>query len=139
MEKPRLESENIELGKEPGADIEKKRKERVSKMLELVEKINESGENLPFPGIDEETYLKMKKAEEFDPGFVTPVDEIIAKCKKAGIKIVPGDDRDSGNFFVLPADRNDFMDSFSPHQLTINKIGNEHLKELIELIKRKRT
>jgi len=108
--------------------------ERVAKIFNLVEKINESGESLPFPGINPEDYIKMKKGDEKDPGYTTPTDEIIERCKKEGIKVCMGKDPKSGNVFVLPAGSNNIgMDDVAPYQLEIDNVTNEHLKELIRL------
>ena len=121
---------NQELNTNP----EKERQERVSRLLDLVRKINESGESLPFPGIDPEAYLKMKKTDDEYLGHTTPTDEIIGKCKEEGIKIVTGKHPESDNIFVLPSGSNDIeMDSIAPHQLSINAVKNEYLRELIRL------
>ena len=140
MEKPTFYPKNVVPNQELNTNPEKERQEKVSKILELVEKINESGESLPFPGIDPEAYLKMKKTDDEFPGYTTPTDEIIARCNKEGIKIVFGKHPDSGNVFVLPAESNDIeMDSISPHQLAIDSVKNEHLAELIQLTTKQKT
>jgi len=140
MEKPKLSPEDGMPNQEPKIDHKKERQERVSKILELVRKINESGESLPFPGIHQDAYLKMKETDDEFPGYTTPTDEIIERCKKEGIKIVVGKHPDSGNVFVLPAESNDIeMDSISPHQLAIDSVKNEHLVKLIQLTTKKKT
>jgi len=134
MEKPKSHSENMLPNQELNTNPGKERQERVSRILELVRKINESGENLPFSDIDPEAYLEMKKNYDECPGYTTPIDEIIERCKKEGIKVVIGKYPESGNIFVLPAGSNDIeMDSFASYRLSINAVENEHLRELILL------
>jgi len=107
-------------------------KETITQILGLVEKINESGETLSFPGIREDVYLKMKETEL--DGYVTPIDEVIERCKREGIKIVTGNHPESGNIYVLPASSDDIeMDSITPHQLNIGNVENKHLVDLIQL------
>jgi len=119
---------------ESDIDLEKEERERVEKILKLVEKINESGEILPFPGIHPETHSKMKKDEDEYPGYTTPIDEIIERCEREGIKVVLGKHPESGNVFILPADSNDIEnDSIAPDQLQIDAVENEELRELIKL------
>lgn len=135
MEKEKPFPEGETPDQESTIDPEQARRERVLKILELVRKINESGESLPFPGIHQEAYLKMKKTDDEFPGYTTPTDEIINRCKEEGIKIVLGGYPDSGSVFILPAGSNDIeMDgSISLHQLVIDNVNNEHLTELIQL------
>ena len=140
MEKPKMSPEDGMSNQESKTDHEKERQERVSKILELVKKINESGESIPFSGIHQEAYLKMKENDDEFPGYTTTVDEIIERCRKEGIKIVTGKHPGSGNVFVLPAESNNIeMDSISPHQLALDGIENEDLIELIQLITEKKT
>ena len=107
--------------------------------MKLVEKINESNESLPFPGIHPEIYSRMKKDEDEFPGYTTPIDEIIERCKREGIKVVTGKHPESGNIFVLPIGSTDIeMDSIAPCQLVIDTVENEHLIELIQLTIKKR-
>jgi len=63
--------------------------ERMVEIFRLVEKINESGESLPFPGINPEAYSRKKADDEEFPGYTTPIDEIIERCKKRGYKSSP--------------------------------------------------
>lgn len=134
MDKPRPYPERIVPNKEAGKSPEKERQERVAKILDLVKKINESGERLPFPGIHPEAYTKIKIADNEFPGYTTPIDEIIERCEKEGIKVVTGEYPESGNVHILPAGSSDIeMDSIAPHQLTIESVQNEYLVELIRL------
>ncbi len=102
--------------------------------MKLVEKINESKESIPFPGIQPEIYARMKKDDEEFPGYTTPIDEIIKRCEKEGIKVVLGKHPESGNVFVLPISSTDIeMDSIAPHQLVTETIEDKHLEELIRI------
>lgn len=132
MEKPNFLKRKPE--QEPLIHPEITQQEKVAKMQELVKKINESGESLSFPGIAPEAYLKMKETDENFPGYTTPTDEIIRRCRKEGIKIVFGNDPHSGDVFVLPTGSDDIrMDSIFPRQLAIEAVTNRYLRELIEL------
>jgi len=113
---------------------ETERIKRVEKIQELVKKIKESDENIPFPGIRSEAYELMIQTDIAYPDFSTPTDEIVEMCEKQGIKIVLGNHPDSGNVFVLPVDSNDiYMDSFAVHKLEVEHVSNPHLVELIRL------
>ena len=96
----------------------------------------ESGEFFPFVGIDPESYSRMKAGEEEDPGYTTPIDEIVERFKNEGMKVVLGKNPQSGNVFVLPAQSSNIeMDSVSPRQLHIGEGMNEKLRELILLVR----
>lgn len=138
MEKPKPHLEGAVPNQEVKTSHENERQERVAKILELVKKINESGESLPFPGIDPKAYAKMKNTDDEFPGYTTPTDEIIERCRREGIKVVTGKYPESGNVFVLPAGSNNIeMDSIAPHQLAIETVQNEYLAELIRLTTKK--
>jgi hypothetical protein len=51
----------------------------------------ESGEVFPFPGILPESYEHLLEAEKFaPPGYVTPIDELIEKFTREGMKVEKG-------------------------------------------------
>ncbi len=134
MEKPELHSKEVTPNQELCGNLEKKKIERVAKILRLVEKISESKEGILWPGIYPEVYARMKSDENEFPGYTTPIDEIIERCEKEGIKIVIGKHPGSGNVFVLPeSSTNIEMDSIAPHQLVIEAVKNKDLEELIRL------
>lgn len=109
---------------------------RKEKIVSLAIELFESNEIFPFSGIDPESYSKMKVGEEEDPGYTTPIDEIIERLKNEGMKVVLGKNPQSGNVFVLPAQSSNIeMDSISPRQLQISEGMNEKLAELIQLIR----
>ena len=116
------------------SDSEKKKLEKAAKILILIEKIHESNESIPFPGIQPEIYSKMKKDEDEFPGYATPVDEIIERCKKEGIRVTLGKNPESNNVYILPASRADIeRGEIQSDQLAIDAVENEHLRELIQL------
>lgn len=100
--------------------------------IALAKELFESGEKFPFEGIDPEVYTRMKEQEVEYPGYTTPVDEIIARCKTEGIKVVLGDHPESGNIYVLPFNSNDIeQDSLFVRQLQISDSMDERLKSLV--------
>ena len=135
MEKPKLHFEKVVLSQE-SHEREKSKLEKATKLLKLVEKINESNERIPFPGIHPEVYSRMKKDEEEFLDCVTPIDEIIKRCEEEGIKVVIGKNPESSNVFVLPADSTDIeMDSIPSYWLMIDAVKDERFRELIQLTK----
>ena len=135
MEEFNLYPKGVESGQKLDNNSEK---EKVSKILELVGKLNESGETFPFPEINPEIYLKMKKTDEEYPGYTTPIDKIVDRCKNEGVKVVLGKYPESGNIFILPAGSNDIeMDSLPLDCLAIENIQNTDLVELIGLTVKK--
>ena len=109
---------------------------RKEKIIALAAELFESNEVFPFVGIDSESYSRMKAGEEEDPGYTTPVDEIIERLKNEGMKVVLGKNPQSGNVFVLPAQSDNIeMDSISPKQFQLSEGMNEKLRELILLIR----
>ena len=137
MEKSKSHLEKVVLNQESDNNIEEERRIIAEKILELVEKINESNEKLPFPGVHLEAYSEMKKTDDEYSGYTTPTDEIIERCEKEGIKVILS--KDASNVFVLPAGSDDIeMDSIAPHQLAIDTVKNEDLAELIRLTKKRK-
>ena len=109
---------------------------RKEKIIALAAELHENGEIFPFAGVDPESYLRMKAGEEEDPGYTTPIDEIVERLKNEGMKVVLGKNPQSGNVFVLPAQGDNIeMDSISPKQLQLSEGMSEKLRELILLIR----
>lgn len=102
----------------------------------LATELFESNEIFPFPGIDPESYSKMKVSENEDPGYTTPIDEIIERFKMEGIKVVLGKNPQSGNVYILPSQSTNIeMDSISTRQLQLSEGMDERLTKLISLIR----
>jgi hypothetical protein len=114
-------------------------KERMTLFVEMVEKLSQF-ERLPFPGINPESYASLKAVDEKFPGYTTPIDELIKRFESEGMKVVLGNDKESGNVFILPAGSNDIeKDSVFPRHLNVsedmgtgNKYTDAFLKTLIE-------
>jgi hypothetical protein len=115
------------------SEKEPTRKERI---IALAIELDESQETFPFPGIDPESYAKMKADEEEYPGYTTPIDELVESYAKKGITVMLGKNPQSGNVFILPRNSDNIeMDSISPKQLRIIEGMNEKLRELILLVR----
>jgi hypothetical protein len=120
----------MESASKPMSPEEEKKQKKISLALEL----SQNSESFSFYGINTEAYAKLKTDEEEFPGFATPIDEIMERCKNEGIKVVLGKNPESGNIYILPAQSNDIEnDSIFPKHLQITGVANEKLKELIAL------
>lgn len=107
------------------------REERLRLALELI-----SSQDLPFSGVEESVYKNMKEEEELYPGFCTPIDELIERFKKEGMKVVVVDEygKGSNSIFVVPAGGPDSIeDRLSPRSLELTDNMDENLKMLITL------
>jgi hypothetical protein len=116
---------------------------RNARISELVEAIHESGESLPFPGIPADTLTQLRDDDEellaMRPGSTTPIDQILERLMRVGMKLELGPNPDAGNVFVLPADSDDIdMDSIQLSSLDTTQITDPKLLELIQLKSRKR-
>ncbi|MEK7640522.1 MAG: hypothetical protein AAB389_00800 [Patescibacteria group bacterium] len=118
-----------ELIKNKEQEIKEKKKQEY---IALAQELSESHESLPFPGVNPESYSKLKAAAEEYPEYTTPIDELLEKFRSQGIKVVFGNHPESGNVFILPADSEDVaMDNLFPRHLTITEDMDERLKKLI--------
>ena len=131
------QSEEPKQEPEKTAEISEAEKlEKRKRYIELAKELAEGGEQFPFPGLDSESksYAKLKAADEKDPGYTTPIDELIEKFEENGIKVVLGQFPESGNVFILPFNSNNIgEDMVFPKYFQISKGMDERLKELIEL------
>ena len=65
---------------------------------------------------------------------VTPIDELLKRFVTEGMKVLLGDDPETGLSFIMPAGSDDLVaDSLLPRHLQINDEMNEKLKQLITL------
>ncbi|MEA1925785.1 MAG: hypothetical protein U9M90_00870 [Patescibacteria group bacterium] len=111
---------------------ERKKENVRNEMIALAKEFSESGKSFPFPGISRETYSKMEATDKEFPGYSTPVDELLEKFKKEGMKVVPGKRPMGGTVYVLPLGSNDIeSDGIFPECLEVNDAMDEKLKELI--------
>ena len=98
----------------------------------LATKLAENGEHFPFSGLAPEAYSRIKAEEAEYPGYTTPIDELVERCKNEGMKVVLGKHPESGNVWILPAHSEDAnQDAIAPRQLLINETIDERLKNLI--------
>jgi len=120
----------VELG-------EKEKNQRRKRMIELGRELDSQGEFFSFPGISPDGYAKIKATEEEYPDFTTPVDDLIERFKREGMRIVLGAHPEGGNVHVLPALSDDIEhDSVPFRHLQINSDMDNRVEELIMLNKK---
>jgi hypothetical protein len=105
------------------------KKQAIDIAMELFEK----RDLFPWPDIYQESYEKFKFTDEvLYPGLTAPIDEITARCRLEGIKIVLGKNPGSGNIFFLPAGSNDIEQWGLPiRHLMSDHVMDARLKKLI--------
>lgn len=110
----------------------------LERYIALAGELSRKYEKLPFPGIEDEWYAKLKADDEAYPGFTTPTDVILARMKTEGIRVVFGNHPESGNVFILPylsPIENIEVDMLFPYHLTITDGMDDSLKALISASK----
>ena len=108
------------------------REQKVRETLILATELRESQELFDFPGIEAETYAKLKASDEEFPGYVTPIDELLERFKSEGMIVSLGAHPESKDVFILPVQSNDLRnDSILLRHLQINETMDERLKKLI--------
>ncbi|MEK7539123.1 MAG: hypothetical protein AAB595_00560 [Patescibacteria group bacterium] len=119
---------------QPSHSPEETREQKKAKYIILARELNEVREGFPFPGINEESYDRLKEVAEKYPDYTAPIDEIIERCKAQGIKVVLGKNPNSGNVFIMPFGSDNIeMDNLFPRHLKIIAEMDEKLKKLILL------
>ena len=109
-------------------------KQKLAKYIAIAEILSKKEEGFPFPGINPESYTNLMMDDENFPGITTPINEIIARMEKEGIRVTLGTHPESGNVFVLPMlseDKNIGIDSIFPRHLEITEKMDGILKKLI--------
>jgi hypothetical protein len=143
--RPELDATGMEMSHEEAllqnnkfdvARTESKKMERnqsVGELVGLAKELVERQETFPFPGIDQESYAKMKEADQEYPGYTTPIDELIARLKGEGMKVALGAHPESGNIYILPAGSNDIENDgvVFPRHLQASEGMDDDLKNLI--------
>lgn len=110
---------------------------------QLAKELFNYGEVFQFTGITSDDYESLKVAEkELPPGFVTPIDTLLERFRKEGLRIVLGKNQDSGNIFAMPAQSSATSDdikanSIFPRHLQVTDDMDDRLKKLIQLNKNK--
>lgn len=113
-------------------EIKNEKEQRKKKIIALTKELGEIQESIPFSGIDPESYQKLKANDVELEGLCTPIDDLIQRFEKEGIKVVFGNDPESGNVFILPLGSDDVeSDSVFPKHLQIDESMDSRLKELI--------
>lgn len=117
----------------PEDDIEAKRKNVVESILTHGAELSELKESLPFTGLDPIVYENLKNEEkEFPEYVVTPIDELIARFKAEGMKVVLAKDPKSPNVMVVPWGSTDYdSDSIMFRHLQVYGMVDVRLKNLI--------
>jgi hypothetical protein len=101
-------------------------------IISLNRELGESHEKFSWPGLQPDSYEKIKADEEQYLGYTTPIDELIERCKAEGIKVLLGKYPESGSVFIMPAGSDDIeQDSLSPKYLVANRVMDGRLKKLI--------
>ena len=115
----------------PGQPDEKENK-RVE-YLELARELSAKKEKLSFPGVDPESYARLKASDEEFPGYVTPVDELIKRFESEGFKVVIFGKYATEDVYVQPvnSDSADQENCLFPRDLLVSDDMDEALKRLI--------
>lgn len=118
-------------------DSGNEKKKLLDEYLALAKDLSKDKEGFPFPGIDPESYLKIKAADEEFPGYTTPIDELIERFKNEGMKVVlsePPRNRGNREVFILPLKSNEIQeDSIRLKDLHNNETLSNEVKNLISL------
>jgi hypothetical protein len=102
-------------------------------LVALAKELHESHEIFPFPGLEPGSYTSLKASDEEFPGYSTPIDDLIERFEKEGMKVVLGEHPESGNVFILPAQSDDIEnDMVFPKHFQTGGVVSEKLRRLIE-------
>lgn len=116
-----------------GITIEDLKQKVTADYLAAAKELMESNETLPFPGITEESYAKLAAESAELAGFATPIDELLERLKKHGMKITtaPQGVRNV-EAYVLPGDSDNIEDdSLPPKYLAVHDGMSAQLKQLV--------
>lgn len=98
--------------------------------IDLAIELIQHPEAFIFRGIVNSAYAEIKATE--DPQYATPIDILIERFSRHGMKVVLGKNPQSGNVFILPGDSTGIeMDSLFPRHLQIHDDMDPKLKKLI--------
>jgi hypothetical protein len=117
--------------------IESKKEYKEKLRLEIVAlttEIIESNESFPFPGLDNETYLKWKQEEEPYLPHITSIDEILEKFKIEGMKFSLGDVH-NGAVYVMPVSSTHAkIDGLLLNKIIIDESADPRIKKLFSTV-----
>lgn len=116
--------------------LEDQKKQKLEQYISLAETLSHNLEGFLFPGVNEESYSKLKEADEYTledyPGYTTPIDENIERMVKEGFKVTLGDHPEQLDVYIMPLTSTDIeKDSLFPRHLKIVDGMDESLKALI--------
>jgi len=125
---------NLREARSP-AEREREKEATKREVIALAMRIIENKNDFPFPGITRDLYLRMKeqeKGEEEEILFITPIDELLERFNREGMKVVVEKNSASGAMHVLPLGSHDVnSDGILPEKLEINNMMDNDLRELI--------
>jgi hypothetical protein len=126
LERPHNPSESSET------EMRDEKEKRRTSIIALTKELSELQERLPFSGIEPENYLRLKADDATSEDHCTPIDELIQRFEKEGIRVAFGENLESGNVYVLPFQSNDIeSDGIFPKHLRIDASMDSRLIELI--------
>lgn len=115
--------------------IASRKAEIIAAIFEHSKILSELKESLPFTGVDPIVYEDIKREEaEFPESaeFSTPIDELIARFKAEGMKVVLAKDPSSPNVTVVPWGSTNYdKDSLLFRHLQVYGMVDLRLKKLI--------
>ncbi len=113
-------------------EVEKERMKQ--EYFALARELSEGGESLPFPGIDSDVRTLIQEDQEKYPGYSTPIDSLVDRFEREGLRVVLGKYPDS-DVIVVPFHSTDIvMDSLSPKDLKIG--GHDSRLERLIVVNR---
>ena len=112
---------------------EEMREQKYRELISLATELGERRECFPFPGINPKALERIRDFDKEYPGYTAPIDDIIARCKVQGIKVVVGTNpKNVGEAYVLPAQSDDIEnDRIIPKSLQITEGMDRNLRQLI--------
>ncbi len=97
--------------------------------LVIAERLSGYNESLPFQGLEEAGYQKLKAESDEFPEYVIPIDDLIQRFEAEGIKIVV----EKGRVYVVPFNSTVTNDNcIFPRFLKVTDGMDNNLKTLIK-------
>ena len=116
----------------PEENLDTNEDEKMQERIALALELSESMERINFPGIKSDVYEKIKTEQEEYPGVSTPIDELLERFEREGMKIALNQYSASGNIFILPYESEDTRnDGLMPRQLSTEGDIDEDVLNLI--------
>ena len=115
---------------------ERSQQEKQKEFVALAVELQESQETFPFAGFDPDSYRSIKELEVGLGYHTTPIDELLKRFEREGMKVVLGKHPGAGKVFMLPSQSNNVeMDAVYLWQLNVDEPMDERLKRLITISK----